>query len=128
MELIKLCGIAVCAVIFITIIKQLKPDLAVFTSVAACVLLYIAAVTLLQPVINFIDDTINGTLYGPYLPVLLKALGLGLAAQTVADICKDIGETAIASKVELLGKLEIMIISLPLIQNIIALSREMLYR
>ena len=83
---------------------------------------------MIQPFIQFIRTTVNSTSYGEYMPILLKALGIGLTAQTVADICRDSGETAIASKVELVGKLEILLISLPLIESIIKMSGEILYK
>ena len=122
MDLIKLFGIAICAVIFIIIIKQIKPDFAPMITISVSIILLSAAVILIQPIINFI----NTTSYGEYMPILLKALGIGLTAQTVADICRDSGENAIASKVELVGKLEILLISLPLIESIIKMSGEIL--
>jgi len=124
--MIKLCGIAVCAVIFILIIKQIKPELASIMTISAGIILLGASMVLIQPFIEFIGNTINNTAYNIYMPVLLKALGIGLTAQTVADICRDSGENAIAAKVELIGKLEIMLISLPLIESIITMSGEIL--
>jgi Stage III sporulation protein AC/AD protein family. len=124
--MMKLCGIAVCAVIFILVIKQIKPEFAQVITISASVILLGASMILIQPFIDFISNVINNTAYGTYMPVLLKALGIGLTAQTVADICRDSGETAIASKVELIGKLEIMLISLPLIESIITMSGEIL--
>lgn len=126
MELIKLCGIAICAVVFILIIKQIKPEFTLIMTISVSIILFTAAMILVQPFIKYITDTINSTAYGTYMPVLLKALGIGLTAQTVADICRDSGEGAIASKVELVGKIEIMLISLPLIDNIITMSGEIL--
>ena len=124
--MIKLCGIAVCAVIFILIIKQIRPEFAPVMTISTSIILLGASLILMQPFIDFIGNTINNTAYGMYMPVLLKALGIGLTAQTAADICRDSGESAIAAKVELIGKLEIMLISLPLIESIITLSGEIL--
>lgn len=126
MALIKLCGIAICAVVFILIIKQIKPEFTLIMTISVSIILFTAAMILAEPFIKYITDTINSTAYGTYMPVLLKALGIGLTAQTVADICRDSGENAIAAKIELVGKLEIMLISLPLIDNIITMSGEIL--
>lgn len=126
MALIKLCGIAICAVVFILIIKQIKPEFTSIMTISVSIILFTAAMILAEPFIKYITDTINSTAYGTYMPVLLKALGIGLTAQTVADICRDSGENAIAAKIELVGKLEIMLISLPLIDNIITMSGEIL--
>lgn len=126
MGLIKLCGIAVFAVIFILIIKQIKPEFAPIITISTSIILLTASLILVKPFVEFITETINSTSYGSYMPILLKALGIGLTTQTVADICRDSGESAIASKVELIGKLEIMLISLPLIETVITMSGEIL--
>jgi len=126
--MIKLFGIAVCAVIFIIIIKQIKPEFAPILTISVSIILLSASIVLIGPFVEFMNNTVNNTSYGEYMPILLKALGIGLTAQTVADICRDSGESAIAAKVELIGKLEIMLISLPLIESIIKMSGEILYR
>ncbi len=49
----------------------------------------------------------------PYVPVLLKVLGIGYVTQFAADTCRDLGEAGIASKVELCGRGEILLLCLP---------------
>jgi stage III sporulation protein AD len=50
--------------------------------------------------------------------ILFKTLGLCFLAQFAADSCRDAGENALASKVELAGKLAIVILALPLFEKI----------
>ena len=63
---------------------------------------------------------------GEYSEILLKTLGVSLTVQTASDICRDAGESAIASKVELFGKAEILIISIPIVKKILEISQEIL--
>ena len=42
------------------------------------------------------------------------------------DICRDFGEISIAQKVETAGKVEILVLSLPLVRSVIELSRELM--
>ena len=46
--------------------------------------------------------------------------------QYVADICRESGESAAASGVETVGKLEILLLSLPLIDEILRVAERLL--
>ena len=49
-----------------------------------------------------------------------------LLAQTTGDICRDCGENAVAGKIEFAAKCAIMLLSLPVIKNILSLSEAVL--
>lgn len=53
-----------------------------------------------------------------YGGILLKSLGICFLCQFSSDACKDAGQSALASKVELAGKLMIVLIALPMIEDI----------
>ena len=127
-EVLKFCGIAVTSVAVILVVKQIRPEFAPLVTVTVSVIGLAVALSLFQPAVDYIKTIIDATMYGDYIGVLLKSLGIGLTAQTAADICKDSGETAVASKVEFIAKAEILLISLPLLQSIIALTGEILYQ
>ena len=55
-----------------------------------------------------------------YVQILFKALGICLITQIACDACRDLGETAVASKVEAAGKISVLLISLPLFEQILA--------
>ena len=54
--------------------------------------------------------------------LLLKALGVSVLTQLAADACRDSGETALSNKVELAGKVTILLLCLPLVKAMIQLS------
>lgn len=56
------------------------------------------------------------------LKILLKALGLCLVAQIASDVCKDCGESALSTSVELVGKLSIVLMALPVAAQLIEIS------
>jgi stage III sporulation protein AD len=60
------------------------------------------------------------------IEVLLKALGVSILAHVTANICRDAGESSIAYYVELGAKIEILILSLPLLVDVISLAAELL--
>lgn len=55
---------------------------------------------------------------------LMKALGIGIVCQFTSELCKDAGEQVLASRVEFFGKVEIILLSVPLLQELLALAKE----
>jgi len=56
----------------------------------------------------------------------LKILGLTYAFGVSADICCSLGEAGIAKAVEVAGRVEILLISFPFIEEILSLGMELL--
>ena len=73
----------------------------------------------ISPAISQIRELISAAgISGEYGVILLKTLGVCFLTQLSADSCRDAGEGALAAKVELAGKLFIVILALPLFQQI----------
>ena len=124
--MIKYCGVALCALAAILILKGQKSDFAVFVGAAAGVILLGVAVTTFLPVFDFIKEMIIQTSFSEHMTTLGKALGITLAVQLSSEICRDSGEAALASKLELIGKAEILILALPLISELISLAAKIM--
>ncbi len=56
MEIIKIIGIALTAVVLIIIIKQYKPEFAVYISLIASILIMFIFIDKLSGIVNFISD------------------------------------------------------------------------
>ena len=56
-----------------------------------------------------------------YITTLLKIIGIAYIAEFGAEICKDAGEGAIASKIELAGKVIIVVLAVPIITSLLDL-------
>ncbi len=128
--LFKLFGGAVLCVFVGMILKKESPDSAVGLRMAAGVMLAIACIGAMSPILGFVDEI--GESVGAAeniseaVGVLLKVLGVSVLTHICATVCRDSGEGSIAYYVELGGKIEIMILSLPLLKDIVALSLELL--
>jgi len=56
-----------------------------------------------------------------YISTLLKIVGIAYIAEFGAEVCKDAGESAIASKVELAGKVMIIVLAVPILTSLMDL-------
>lgn len=57
---------------------------------------------------------------------VIKSVGICILAQIACDSCSDFGQTALAGKIELAGKLTILIISLPLLDTLISIIQGLI--
>lgn len=127
MNIIGLVGIGITAAILAIVIKQYKPEIAMLISVLAGVIILTVAVSVLAPVLKTISElTGMAGLDSTYANALLKALAIVYITQLASDSCKDVGETAIASKLELAGKIAVVLISLPMFQAIVEMVIKLL--
>jgi len=126
MTTFQLCGIAICVMMFGILLKERQSEMAILTSVAGSVFLLTAIIPTLVPSITFITDAIQSTALSSYSAVLLKTLGVSYVIQITAEICRDAGESSTASKIELAGKAEILLLSLPIIKDLLTVANSML--
>ena len=128
--ILKLFGGAIIAVLIIVILRRESPDMALSVKMCAGVILAVACIASMTPIIEYVGEI--GESFGAdeslsmAIEVLLKALGVSILAHVTANICRDAGEGSIAYYVELGAKIEILILSLPLLVDIISLAAELL--
>lgn len=118
----KLFGGAILCVLLLVVLRRESPDSAISLRMVAGVLLAVACVSAMTPMIVYVNELASGlfpdNLSGA-VETLLKVLGVSLLTHISATVCRDSGEGSIASYVELGGKIEIMLLSLPLIKEIV---------
>ncbi|MBP3376385.1 MAG: stage III sporulation protein AD [Clostridia bacterium] len=118
----KLFGGAILCVLLLVVLRRESPDSAISLRMVAGVLLAVACVSAMTPMIVYVNELASGLLpdnLSGAVETLLKVLGVSLLTHISATVCRDSGEGSIASYVELGGKIEIMLLSLPLIKEIV---------
>ena len=120
MDIIKIIGVAFIAVIIIVILKQYRPEFAIYVSIIAGVLILTLASGTLSGIIDMINSRSSKTnINSEFLVVLIKITGIAILTEFAVSICKDSGESAIASKVDIGGKIIIISMSIPIINALI---------
>ena len=125
MNIIRLCGVAIISVAAV-LVKRVKADFGAFVSIIAAVVIFGAAVSAVAPLTSYVSELAETSGFGIYAETIIKSLAVTLLAQTTGDICRDCGENAVAGKIEFAAKCAIMLLSLPVIKNILSLSEAVL--
>jgi len=121
MDIFKILGIALVSAVFCILLRQYKPELALLASLAAGVVILALLLTDLQALLDeimLIAD--SGAMQQEYMRILLKTMGICFVTQIACDTCRDAGEGAISSKLEIAGKIAVLIISLPMFRQIMS--------
>ena len=120
LEIIQIIGIAFSAVFIIVLLKQYRPEFVMHISILAGILIFLMLVPKLSAILellnNFTDKLgVNSQFFG----ILLRITGIAYLSEFAINICKDSGETAIASKVELGAKVIIIAMSIPILGSVL---------
>lgn len=120
MEIIKIIGVGLCALIIIIVLKQYKPEFAIYVSILAGAIILAMSVANISGVINLMKDiSSKANINSQFLGIILKITGIAILTEFAISICKDSGETAIANKIDIGGKAIIITISLPIISSLL---------
>lgn len=121
MNIFEICGIAVIGLTAVVILRGLRPEYAIAAGVITGLILLGTAVLEFSSVVRYIEEITDKTGFSLYSSVILKSLGIGILAQTTADVCRDSGEAAIASKVEFAAKIIILLLAIPILKTLLEL-------
>ena len=122
MDIVKLIGIGLIALVIIIIVKQYKPEFAIYVSLVAGILILGMTFDTISQIVGVINDYTNkASINNKFVIVLLKITGIAILTEFAVSICKDSGESAIASKIDLGGKIIIISISIPIITALLEL-------
>lgn len=126
MSTVQICLFAVTGVTLTVLVRQWKNEFLPLLRLALAVVLAAAVIAMSAPLVAYIRTLTEDAGVPGYAEFLLKALGLTVLTQCCAELCRESGESGVANGVELAGKVEILLLALPLIGEILSAARELL--
>lgn len=122
LDILKICVIAIISVILIMTVKQYINNIAILITISSGILIFIIILPTLEEVISSILDIVAMLdVNMEHIGIILKIIGISYICEFSSQICIDAGENAIASKIEMAGKVLIMLISIPIITKLLSL-------
>ena len=119
-EIIKIIGIGLIALVIIIILKQYRPEFVIYVSIIAGVIILILIMDKVSAIIDLLTSLSNKTVINnEFLVLLIKITGIAFLTEFSVSICKDSGETAIANKIDIGGKVLIISMSIPIIASLL---------
>lgn len=122
-------GVGIVGMVLSVLLKQYKPEYAPVVSLGTGVVVLLGVAAGLSPVFEELRLLLEGAgLPEEYGTVLTKSLGICFLTQLAGDACRDAGQSAIASKVELAGKAGVLTVSLPLFGRLLSVVTSLVGR
>ena len=121
MELvIKAAMLAIVTGLIALMIKKSNPEIALLLAIAAVISLLVMSAEMVSKVRDTVMSAVDiSGISSAIIAPVLKCVGIGIISRIAADICKDAGQSSIASAVELVGTASALYISMPLMRSLL---------
>ncbi len=127
MDIVKIIGIGLVALVIIFVLKQNKPEFVIYIELIAGVLILSMCFDKIAAVIDLIRNlSYKISISNKFITVLLKITCIAILAEFATSICKDAGESSIASKIEIGSKFMIITTSIPIISSLLEVVLKIL--
>lgn len=120
MDMVKAGVVGVVGVLFAVSLKSYKTEYGIYVALAVCLVIleyitryFMQILTGMEQLRGYLQENYS------YLALLLKAVGATYACEFCAGICKDAGYGGVAGQVEMLGKLYILSMGMPVLLSLI---------
>ncbi len=121
-DVVKLVGFGIGAALLALTLRQSRPEMALMVSLAAGLMLFVSVVGHLSDIIGAMQSlAARAGLEGSALSLLLRIIGVAALCELGSQLCRDAGEGGIAAKVELGGKLMVMVMAMPVAMALVEL-------
>ncbi|MCC8069362.1 MAG: stage III sporulation AC/AD family protein [Ruminococcus sp.] len=128
-NIISVCGLVVCVVILNKLLENYSKEYIILISIGASILILIYLSSYITSVLDFLNQLLttlgdNNDIY----TLLLKSLGICIVTNFAIDICKDANQNALSSVVLIVGKVSMLLLSIPLLQELFNVITNLIYR
>jgi len=119
--LLKIIAIGICTSVITIVLKQIKPEMAMLSSICGGLIIFMLALDGAEGIIeSFFELESEASLNISVVKPILKVLGVGYITEFAANLAEDSGNKGVASKIILGGKIAICSMALPILKQLIA--------
>ena len=120
MEIVKVGFIGLIGVLFAIFFKKGKEEYSLYISITACFVILFWGISKIDVILDAIDK-LQGyiKLNSAYVRILIKIVGITYVTEISSSLCKDSNYNAVGEQIELVGKLSILAISMPILLAIL---------
>ena len=126
MNILQISGLALTAVALAVLLRQYRAEYAMALGLMVSVVVLLALMPVLKETMSLLMNIASNSGASQTVGVIVKSLGIAFVAGIAADVCRDAGESAMASKVELAGKVAILSLAMPMATQLMGLVERIL--
>ena len=127
MGICALIALVLISLTLILLLKQYRPEFALLASVTSALILLIYGIAKASEIISAVRSlTERAGIDEQNVMLVLKALGICYIVQIAKDVCADSGQTALSDRIDFIGKVTVVAMSLPMLMQIIGIVTQLL--
>jgi len=127
MEFVQVIGVGLIALVIIMVLKQNKPEFVIYVELIAGIIILSLCFDKIAAVVNFVYELSSKIqLSNRFVGIMLKITGIAILSEFATSLCKDAGESAIGSKIEIGSKVLIVTTSIPIISSLLEIILKVL--
>lgn len=120
-DVFSLAGVALCSLCAVLTVREVRRDFTPYLLMGTAVLLLLACLPGIGEGVRF-AGTLTAAAGEGTVSVVLRALGVAWMTSAAGEICRGAGEGQLASWLETAGRVELLVLSLPLLRELLALA------
>lgn len=127
MVVLKIALIGIGGAILAVVVRQFQREYSVFVLLAVCLFLVWYLTSNLSLIVDF-AQTLGEKIHisDTYIRILFKLLAIAYICQIASNICQDLGYRSVSFQIELIGKLSILTLSIPIINSLLETIEQLL--
>lgn len=128
-NILSICGLVICVVTLNKLLENHSKEYSILISIGASILILVYLSSYITSAIEFLNQLLSvlGNSNDIYT-LLLKSLGICIVTNLAIDICKDANQNALSSVVLIAGKVSILLLSIPLLQELFNVITQLINR
>ncbi|MDP9728748.1 stage III sporulation protein AD [Alicyclobacillus tengchongensis] len=120
MHIMQLVGFGLSATILATVLRSYAPQFAMLVALLAGILLFTSVIQNISVVLDMLRGLSSSAhIDSGFFSTVLKIIGIAYIVEFAGQVARDAGEGALASKIELAGKISIVILAIPIVNDVV---------
>ncbi len=126
--MMRVAAMAIVGAVALLLFKQYKPEWGIPVRLVLGILFLGMILSAAGEISSFAEDLTGegGVMPQEMWHLLVKALGLSFVTELASGICRDSGESGLATWVEMAGKMGLLLLALPMIREVLLMARELM--
>ena len=126
-EIFSIVSVGIIGALVCVVLNQYKPEFTAIAGICSGIIVLLLVLPQFSSVFEYITQiTEMGKINTSFSTTIAKSLGICIVTQLASDTCKDCGQSSLASKIELGGKVSILIISTPMFVSLIETVQKLI--
>ncbi|MBO5059759.1 MAG: stage III sporulation protein AD [Clostridia bacterium] len=120
MDITKIIGIGIIGIFLAVTVRSYRPELGIGVAIAVGIAIFMMTVPIFAELLSGVYALCeNSPISTEYLKIIIKIIGIAYITQFSAELAKDAGEGAVAKKLEFAGKASVLVLMMPIVQNLL---------